>query len=486
MPPNSQSVFTEPLPAASSTLPPLEDLQPLIQTSSSSHLSTKDLVNRSQVRAREAQSDMREVETGKRLLGQVVRNTDRTRPPHYKSSRTQVYIGGLTSYKDYGSYKIKDIDLANMFLYKYGHVQEYNRKAPSYAFVSYTYPESAKTCIAELNGLEFQQRFKFVCRYATKHLDGKGDDKGFVPFTGGKIRLNGVSYDMESKAIMRTFKRYGMVVNIVLSPSRQKGFVMFEERQAAEKAMQDFGQFVDVRGRRIWLSLKEENDDESSEDDGEEDGWDREWETDGDGDGDGEGGVGFVEVGEKRETQHRDSGVTTMEGVIESYINGAPAYTVRMKLRNLVSAKKDMELLCSLLLQNGIQRPGQIASCCRELVESQFELRDVEFSFFTFKTTLLGQCQRKLIHLLDSGGANKANELKGLMSFLAHLYNERVITSSVVFGCANRVLDCATPEFVVSVQHLLGAAERNLQRDDEVGFIRLMICIPAIHNSLMY
>jgi hypothetical protein len=61
-----------------------------------------------------------------------------------------------------------------------------------------------------------------------------------------------------------------------------------------------------------------------------------------------------------------------------------------------------------------------------------------------------------------------------------------VITSSVVFGCANRVLDCATPEFVVSVQHLLGAAERNLQRDDEVGFIRLMICIPAIHNSLMY
>ena len=86
------------------------------------------------------------------------------------------------------------------------------------------------------------------------------------------------------------------------------------------------------------------------------------------------------------------------------------------------------------------------------------------------------------------------------MSFLAHLYNEmvlscisrfcflviyltcvdiQVITSSVVFGCANRVLDGATPEFVVSVQHLLGAAERHLLCDDQVCIER---CMPAMQS----
>ena len=82
MPPNNQPVFTEPLPAASSTLPPLEELQPLIRTSGSSHLSTKDLVDSSQMRVREGRSDVRagqgvggvggKVETVKRLSGQAV------------------------------------------------------------------------------------------------------------------------------------------------------------------------------------------------------------------------------------------------------------------------------------------------------------------------------------------------------------------------------------------------------------------------------
>ena len=41
-----------------------------------------------------------------------------------------------------------------------------------------------------------------------------------------------------------------------------------------------------------------------------------------------------------------------MERVIESYINGATVDIVRMKLRDLVSAERDMKLLCTLLLEN--------------------------------------------------------------------------------------------------------------------------------------
>ena len=79
-----------------------------------------------------------------------------------------------------------------------------------------------------------------------------------MPFAGGRVRLTGVTEDMESKGIMRMFKRFGMIVNIVLSPSKRTGLVMFEVRRSAERAVDEFGEFVWIRGVRVGVRLEEE------------------------------------------------------------------------------------------------------------------------------------------------------------------------------------------------------------------------------------